>query len=127
MKAFLTILITATLQSIFAIGNVSAQTIAIGHVTAEVVESVSASSMAITGFDLKNESNQTASSHSALVGWKYENVNLGDIKINSGSGITCNIVMIPATLSDNYGNGFTIEPSVISSVHTITAQAPSGA
>ena len=109
MKTFLAILLAAALQSMFAMVDVCAQTVAIGHVTAEVVESVSASSLAITGFDLKNLSIQTAQSEQT--GWNYENVNLGEIKINSGIGIACNVVMKPATLSDTNGNGFTIEPS----------------
>ena len=113
MKTFLAILLTVTLQFMFAMVNVCAQTVAIGHASAEVVESVSASSLAITGFDLKNKSNLTAQSDPS--GWNYENVNLGEIKINSGSGIACNVVMKPATLSDTDGNDFTIEPSAISS------------
>ena len=113
MKVYLAIFLTVTLQFMFAMVNVCAQTVAIGHVSAEVVESVSASSLAITGFELKNESNLTAQSDPS--GWNYGNVSLGEIKINSGSGIACNVVMKPATLSDTNGNGFTIEPSAINS------------
>ncbi|MDP2856255.1 MAG: hypothetical protein Q8N90_04055 [bacterium] len=109
MKAVLAILFAAALQSMFAMVNVCAQAVAIGYVSAEIVESVSASSLAITGFDMKNENNLTAQSEPA--GWNYENVNLGEIKINSGMGVACNVVMKPATLSDTNGNGFTIEPS----------------
>jgi len=123
MKTYLAILLTITLQIIFAMVDVCAQTVAIGHVTAEVVESVSASSLAITGFDMKNLSIQTAQSEQT--GWNYENVNLGEIKINSGTGIACNIVMKPATLSDTFGNGFTIEPSAISSAQ-VDAQRTDG-
>ncbi|MDO9578962.1 MAG: hypothetical protein Q7J06_00090 [Bacteroidales bacterium] len=112
MKTFLAILLAAALQSMFAMVNVCAQAVAIGHVSAEIVESVSASSHAITGFDLKNLSIQTAQSEQT--GWNYENVNLGEIKINSGMGVACNVVMKPATLSDTNGNGFTIEPSATS-------------
>ena len=108
MKTCIAILLTITLQSIFAMVDICAQTVAIGYVTAEVVESVSASSFAITGFDMKNERILTAQTEQ--VGWNYENVKLGEIKINSGTGIACNIVMKPATLSDTNGNGFTIEP-----------------
>ncbi|MDO9579053.1 MAG: hypothetical protein Q7J06_00550, partial [Bacteroidales bacterium] len=111
MKAVLAILLAAALQSMFAMVNVCAQTVAIGYVSAEIVESVSASSLAITGFDLKNESNMAAITQLEPAGWNYENVNLGEIKINSGMGVACNVVMKPATLSDTNGNGFTIEPS----------------
>jgi hypothetical protein len=115
MKAYLAILLAVILQSMFAMVNVSAQTVAVGHVSAEVVESVSASSLAITGFEMKNGTNFTASAQSEPAGWNYENVSLGEIKINSGIGIACNVVMKPATLSDTNGNDFTIEPFAISS------------
>lgn len=113
MKALLAILLTVALQSIFAMVNVCAQTVAIGHVTAEVVESVSVSSRAITGFDMKGGNNLLALAQTKT-GWNYENVDLGEIKINSGTNVTCNVVMKPATLSDTKGNGFTIEPSATS-------------
>ena len=111
MKAYLAILLAVTLQSMFAMVNVCAQTEAIGHVSAEIVESVSASSLAITGFEMKNKNNFASLAQSEPAGWNYENVSLGEIKINSGIGIACNVVMKPATLSDTNGNGFTIEPS----------------
>lgn len=113
MKAFLAILLTVALQSIFAMVNVCAQTVAIGHVTAEVVESVSVSSRAITGFDMKGGNNLLALAQTKT-GWNYENIDLGEIKINSGTNVACNVVMKPATLSDTKGNGFTIEPSATS-------------
>lgn len=115
MKAILAILLTIALQSIFATVNVCAQTVAIGHISAEVVESVSASSRAITGFNMKEGNNLLANAQNEPAGWNYQNVDLGDIKINSGSNVTCNVVMKPATLSDTKGNGFTIEPSATNS------------
>ena len=87
MKAVLAILFTATLQSMFAMVNVCAQTVAIGYVSAEIVESVSASSLAITGFEMKNKNNFASLAQSEPAGWNYENVSLGEIKINSGMGI----------------------------------------
>jgi len=83
-----------------------AQVIAIGHVSAEIVESVSAASAAITDFELaKSTGNININSTS-------ETLNLGTITLNSGKDITCNVVLKPATLSDSQGNGFTIEPAV---------------
>ena len=114
MKALLAILLSVALQSIFALVNVCAQTVAIGHISAEVVESVSASSRAITGFDMKGGNNLLANAQNEPAGWNYQNVDLGEIKINSGTNVTCNVVMKPATLSDTKGNGFTIEPSATS-------------
>jgi len=114
MKTLLAILFAVALQSIFTVVNVCGQTVAIGHVSAEVVESVSASSMAITGFDLKSASNLGATAQLNQTTLNYENLNLGTIKINSGKDVACNVVMKPAELSDSNGNGFTIEPTAFS-------------
>jgi hypothetical protein len=77
--------------------SVFGQTVAIGHATAEVIESVSASASTISSFDLSKDS---------------ENVKLGAITLFSGKDITCNVVLKAANLSDASGNAFTIEPSV---------------
>lgn len=114
MKAFFTIILAITLQSIFSVVNVCAQTVAIGHVSAEVIEAVSVSSLAVTGFDMNNESSLAATAQLDQTDWNYENVNLGSIKINSGKDVACNVVMKSAELSDSNGNGFTIEPSALS-------------
>lgn len=108
MKAIATILFAAAFLVMFTIVSTSAQTVAIGHVTAEVVESVSATSMAIAGFDLKIGNDLAALS----LDEQYDNLNLGAIKIKSGNGIACNVVLKAATLSDTKGNGFIIEPTV---------------
>lgn len=105
------IFLTVALINVFALVNVFAQTVAIGHVSAEVVESVSASSLAVTGFDLKNENIRNVALQAGQVNLNYENVNLGKFKINSGRDVACNIVMKSAALSDVNGNQFTIEPS----------------
>lgn len=105
MKTVYAILIAFTLQTLFAAGNVYAQTVAVGHVSAEVVEAVSVSSQAVTGFQINPAADLS-----------YRNLKLGEIKINSGSSIACNIVLKSATLSGNNGTSITIEPSVNSSV-----------
>lgn len=110
MKAIPAFLFAIPLLSFFAIVKVFAQTVAIGHITAEVVESVSTSSLAITGFDMKYESSVSTLALTECAGWNNENLNLGDFKINSGAGISCNVVIKPVSLSDGDGNGFTIEP-----------------
>ena len=84
----------------------NAQIVAIGHVTAEIVESVSAASAAITDFELAKATRDTYTNLTA------ETLDLGTITLHSGTDITCNVVLKPATLSDAQGNGFTIEPSV---------------
>jgi type 1 fimbria pilin len=121
MKSILVMLFTTCILSMFSISTVGAQTMAVGHVTAEVVESVSASSSAITGFDLKGGNSPALMAQTGNAGFDDENINLGDIKINSGSGVACNIVLKSATLSDGNGNGFILDPSAIN-----TSQARPG-
>lgn len=111
MKALLAILLIYAILSTYAIRNVCAQTVAIGHISAEIVESVSASSHAITGFFLKNGNVQGEMAQSEKGNLNYENVNLGKFKINSGSDIACNVILKSAALSDANGNGFIVEPS----------------
>jgi hypothetical protein len=77
------------------------QTMAIGHVSAEVIESVSASSQAVTSLALGTSTSGTSSS-----------VELGAMTINSGSNVTVGVVIKPAALSDSQGNGFTIDPAL---------------
>ena len=113
MKAFNIIFLNFIMIVLLGVVTVCAQTVAIGHVSAEVVESISAASQAITGFNLKSASLPTENS-----GLNYENVNLGKFKINSGADITCNVMMKSAALSDINGNELTIEPSVTVSKST---------
>ena len=88
--------------------SVFGQTVAIGHVTAEVIESVSASASTISSFDLSKDA---------------ETVKLGAITVFSGKDITCNVVLKAANLSDASGNAFTIEPTVNNDPNTAVAQA----
>jgi len=115
MKTLLIVFFVSLSVSLLTFMNIEAQTIAIGHVTAEVVESASAASMAITGFDLNNSGNISSSNVLGNDILEYDNLNLGEIRINSGKGMACNIVMKPASLSDSKGNGFTIEAAAVSS------------
>lgn len=86
--------------------KVNGQTVAVGHVCAEVVESVSAASATISDFEL-TQSNVQASENNAS-----ENLNLGAITLNSGKDITCNIVLTSASVTDVRGNAFTIDTAV---------------
>ena len=123
MKTLLTIIIAITLQGLFSIANVCAQTVCVGHVSAEVVEAVSVSSQAVTGFEVNNSSTLAAASQLDSNGLNYENVNLGSIKINSGKDVACNLVMKSAELTDNNGNGFSIEPTALSTNQSDTQRA----
>ena len=113
-----TVLIIATLLTwILAGSEVCGQTVAIGHVSAEIVESVSASSATISSFELPKATENTS------VNLASETLNLGAITIFSGKDITCNVVFKPASLSDSAGNGFTIEPAVQNDVFASAAKA----
>jgi len=101
MKAIFTTLFLIALTSIFSAVNLNGQTMAIGHVSAEIIESVSVSSSAVTNFDILNSK---ASSNNS-------NVSLGVMKVNSGAGVTYNVVVKPATLSNINGSSFIIEPT----------------
>lgn len=105
----LTIAVTVFFCS-FLLLKVSGQTVAVGHISAEVVEAVSASSAASTDFDLSytssNELNRTYD-NSAMIA---ENFSMGSIQINSGQNVACNLTLKAATLSDEKGNNFSVEP-----------------
>ncbi|MEI6142533.1 MAG: hypothetical protein WCP85_24870 [Mariniphaga sp.] len=94
MKTLATMMIVALLT---LTTTVFGQTVAIGHATAEVIESVSASASTISSFELSKDA---------------ENVKLGAITVFSGKDVTCNVVLKSANLSDASGNAFTIEPTV---------------
>ncbi|MHC1690825.1 MAG: hypothetical protein AB9833_08335 [Bacteroidales bacterium] len=101
MKAIFTTLFLIALTSIFSAVNLNGQTMAIGHVSAEIIESVSVSSSAVTSFDIQNSKASSGS----------YNVSLGEMKVNSGTGVAYNVVVKPATLSNINGSSFTIEPT----------------
>ncbi len=111
MKTILILIFATTLTLTLAGLKVCSQTVAIGHVTAEVIESVSAASNAVTSFELStmDESDARQLEKSYLTS---ETINLGAITLNSGSNITCNVVVKAASLFDSAGNVFTIEPTV---------------
>ena len=112
MKASRSIYLIVVLLSLFAAVDMLAQTVAIGHVSAEVVESVSASSQAITDFNILNDNTAAQTEGDD---YRFEDIDLGKFNINSGEAVACNIVINPANLSDANGNGLTIEPSATSS------------
>jgi len=94
--------------------KVCGQVVAIGHVTAEVVESISASSKAVTTFNLNNSDN-AGNLNSGII-------SMGTITLNSGASVACNLVIRSATLKDNKGNGFTIDPTVMTPGQGLTAR-----
>jgi len=115
MKATVALCIILFFISTLGGTKVNAQTVAIGHVTAEIVESASAASAAITDFEL------TKATQAISTNLTSETLNLGTITINSGKDITCNVVLKPAKLSDSKGNGFMIDPTVNNDLITSAA------
>jgi len=111
MKTTLILIFATILALTFAGMKVCSQTIAIGHVTAEVIESVSAASNAVTSFELSTIAGSDAK-QLELTYLTSETVNLGAVTLNSGRNITCNVVVKAASLCDSAGNGFTLEPTI---------------
>jgi hypothetical protein len=117
MRATVIIFIAAFLGFTLGGPKVSGQVVAIGHVSAEIVESVSAASATITNFELAKSTNDISTSLTS------ETLNLGSITLNSGKDVSCNVVLKPATLSNSEGNGFTIEPAVTTDLLAAAAKA----
>jgi hypothetical protein len=81
-----------------------------GRVFAEVVESVSVKSQAVTNFEISN-SPDISSQEYTEDSINYSDVNLGEIKISSGSNVGCNLIITNATLSNTSGENFNISPA----------------
>jgi len=83
-----------------------AQVMAIGHISAEVIESVSASSQAATTLSF-----ETSTAGTSQLAATSPTLNLGTMTVNSGNNGTFNVVLKSATLSNFQGkNGFTLDP-----------------
>lgn len=99
------ILISALLFSFSQFAGIC-QTIATGHISAEVVEATSASSSAVTDFDINYRNHyNTGSSANDL-----EHFDMGSMQINSAPDVACELTIKPAVLIDNSGNDFSVEP-----------------
>lgn len=112
MKTILTLILAVILTLTFPGTKVcSCQTVAIGHVSAEVIESVSAASESVSDFEIAT----LTAKDTKVMEQTYltsGTLNLGMITINSGRDITCNVVVNSASLSDSAGNGFTVAPEL---------------
>jgi hypothetical protein len=102
----LTYFFAFTVLCSFCAVKANSQTIAIGHISAEVVESVSATSFASTEFVINN-TELTADNNGTI---SAENIIMGTIRINSGQNVACNVTFKPALLLDRNGNEFILEP-----------------
>ena len=111
MKAITSLLFATALILGLAGATVSnGQTVAIGHVSAEVIESVSVSTQAATDLAIGAATGATS-------------VDLGAMTVNSGSNYTVNVVVVPTTVSDAQGNSFTLDPAVSTADQGSVAQA----
>ncbi len=88
------------------ITEVRSQAVATGHVSAEIVESVSASAQTVSEFNIKNSVNygKAASVEEAAL-------DLGTMTIYTGKDVIFSFLMQATRLQDLKGNGFGIDPS----------------
>ena len=107
-KISLVTIVISLITAVSGIGQVSVT----GRAFAEVVESVSVKSQAVTSFEISNtpDFNTIDNSESDL---NHLNVNLGEIKISSGSNVGYNLIITPAKLSNSSGEDFNISPSLV--------------
>jgi len=101
--------------------KVCCQTFAIGHITTEVIESVSVESKAIMNFELgtitKSDSNSSLQTK-----LDSKTLDLGTLTLYSGNYITCNIIINPTSLSNSAGNAFIFEPAIKDKAFSSTAK-----
>ncbi|NVO21692.1 MAG: hypothetical protein HXX13_18475 [Bacteroidetes bacterium] len=107
MKTRLALSAFFTLLFILSISVAFAQTIAVGHMSAEVVEAVSTSSSVSNNVELNYSSQLMDTEQNSLIA---ENINLGTVQINAGANLVCNLSIKPATLVDDKGNDFSFNP-----------------
>lgn len=110
MKSSLKIAILTLTIGLFTADYVIGQTSVTGRVFAEVVESVSVKSQAVTNFELSNSPELDSDIYIEDAN-NYTNVNLGEIKISSGSNVGLNLIISPTTLSNTSGDNFNIIPA----------------
>lgn len=104
-KISLMTLAISLLTTVCGMGQVSVT----GRVFAEVVESVSVRSQAVTSFEISN-SPDISSQEYVEGSINHSDVNLGEIKISSGSNVGCNLIITPATVSNTSGDNINISP-----------------
>lgn len=125
MNTIYTLILVILLGLILAESKVcSSQTIAIGHVTAEVIESISAASNTITSFEIETITDRGTVILNQIYNTS-ETIDLGVINLNSGRAVICSVVIEPAILSDSSGNDFTLSTMVKNSSLVLASQ-PNG-
>lgn len=113
MKAAIVLFLAIFFGLASGLRDVQGQDVSIGHASAEVVESISAKSTAITDFELSRATKELTA------GFSSDTLDLGAITVLSGKDITCDVVLKSADLNDSMGNEFTIKPALkIASIDT---------
>lgn len=110
MKSSLKIAILTLTIGLFTADYAIGQTSVTGRVFAEVVESVSVKSQAVTNFEISNSPGLDPDIYTEGAN-NHSSVNLGEIKISSGSNVGLNLIISPATLSNTSGENFNMIPA----------------
>jgi hypothetical protein len=87
-----------------AVMKVGAQATALAYAGVEIVEAATAISSPITSFELKNDRGAYQNQLSSDSPSDKNQLDLGEIRINSSSAVACNMVLNPARLLDQNGN-----------------------
>jgi hypothetical protein len=106
MNLKLTIILLSVLLLALSIAGVRAQVVVVGHVTAEVVESVSASAKIHSDFELKPSSGSVFENPDT----QLSDLDLGTMTVRTGQNVTCNVVIQPARVNSATGKAFTVDP-----------------
>ena len=90
--------------SLFSLTTIFGQATAIGYAGVTIVESASAVSSPNTSFEIARATAFDQNNFSAMNAPSTNNLDLGEIKVNSSSAVSCNMVINPARLYDKNGN-----------------------
>jgi hypothetical protein len=112
MKTILYLIFAVVFNCSLNLSIVAGQAAATGHISAEVIDEVSAVSKTATAFNLKNKDIKAGIRQSGVQSLNLENLNLGSITINSAKEIVYDVILQPAKLSNARGKSFIIEPTV---------------
>jgi len=88
------------------------QYVATGHISAEIVESVSATAPGTTQFGLPAAGSALSTGGEVTDTRGSEDVFLGEISIRSGAHVACQFVTGGTTMTDAAGNGLSIETRI---------------
>jgi hypothetical protein len=111
MKTSTAIKLTVFIISFCTFLNSYSQATATGYAGVSIVEAATASSSPITSFEISND---RGAGQDFSTG-QGNQMNLGEIRLNSTSAVSCNMVLNPATLRDSQGNDLQVTLSATAS------------